>query len=123
MDMRIKTMAVFIMLSSFGCNQSPQSPGLQYGNAPSWQPVPVYILAVHPLHNPRTLNQTYQPLVNYLNRHIAGARLELEASHDYGSFDAKLRAALDKEAMLDGKKVLLVDDDMRNIFSVSSILN
>ncbi|OGU17347.1 MAG: regulator [Geobacteraceae bacterium GWC2_53_11] len=34
-----------------------------------------------------------------------------------------IRSALDKEAMLDGKKVLLVDDDMRNIFSVSSILN
>jgi CheY-like chemotaxis protein len=34
-----------------------------------------------------------------------------------------IRSALDKEAMLDGRKVLLVDDDMRNIFSVSSILN
>ncbi|MDD5286194.1 MAG: response regulator [Desulfuromonadaceae bacterium] len=34
-----------------------------------------------------------------------------------------IRAALDKEAMLDGRKVLLVDDDMRNIFSISSVLN
>jgi CheY-like chemotaxis protein len=34
-----------------------------------------------------------------------------------------IRSALDKEAMLDGKKVLLVDDDMRNIFSISSVLN
>ncbi|MDD2733307.1 MAG: response regulator [Desulfuromonadaceae bacterium] len=34
-----------------------------------------------------------------------------------------IRAALDKEAMLDGKKVLLVDDDMRNIFSILSVLN
>ena len=33
-----------------------------------------------------------------------------------------IRAALDQEAMLDGKKVLLVDDDMRNVFSLSSIL-
>ena len=33
-----------------------------------------------------------------------------------------IRVALDKEAMLDGKKVLLVDDDMRNVFSLSSIL-
>jgi CheY-like chemotaxis protein len=33
-----------------------------------------------------------------------------------------IRAALDKEAMLEGKKVLLVDDDMRNVFSLSSIL-
>ncbi|TAN42537.1 MAG: response regulator [Nitrospirae bacterium] len=33
-----------------------------------------------------------------------------------------IRASIDKEAMLEGKKVLLVDDDMRNVFSLSSIL-
>jgi CheY-like chemotaxis protein len=33
-----------------------------------------------------------------------------------------IRSALDMEAMLDGKKILIVDDDMRNIFSLSSAL-
>ncbi|ABB32861.1 multi-sensor hybrid histidine kinase [Geobacter metallireducens RCH3] len=33
-----------------------------------------------------------------------------------------IRAALDDEALLEGKKVLIVDDDMRNIFSLSSVL-
>ncbi len=33
-----------------------------------------------------------------------------------------IRTALDKEAMLEGRKVLLVDDDMRNVFSLSSVL-
>jgi len=33
-----------------------------------------------------------------------------------------LRASLDKETMLEGKKVLLVDDDMRNVFSITSVL-
>ena len=33
-----------------------------------------------------------------------------------------IRTVLDKEAMLEGKKVLIVDDDMRNIFSLSSAL-
>ncbi len=33
-----------------------------------------------------------------------------------------IRTALDQEAMLGGKKVLIVDDDMRNIYSLSSAL-
>ena len=33
-----------------------------------------------------------------------------------------IRTVLDKEAQLEGKKVLIVDDDMRNIFSLSSAL-
>jgi len=33
-----------------------------------------------------------------------------------------IRTTLDTEALLVGKKVLLVDDDMRNIFSLSSVL-
>ncbi|HYD79535.1 MAG TPA: response regulator [Paucimonas sp.] len=34
-----------------------------------------------------------------------------------------LRSVLDKEEHLEGKKILLVDDDMRNIFSLSSLLS
>jgi CheY-like chemotaxis protein len=33
-----------------------------------------------------------------------------------------IRTALDTEAMLEGRKVLLVDDDMRNVFSLTSVL-
>jgi CheY-like chemotaxis protein len=33
-----------------------------------------------------------------------------------------IQLALDKEAMFEGRKVLLVDDDMRNVFSLSSVL-
>jgi CheY-like chemotaxis protein len=33
-----------------------------------------------------------------------------------------IRSAIDKEAMLEGKHILIVDDDMRNIFSLSSAL-
>jgi CheY-like chemotaxis protein/signal transduction histidine kinase len=33
-----------------------------------------------------------------------------------------LRASLDREVALDGKKMLIVDDDMRNVYSLSSLL-
>jgi phosphonate transport system substrate-binding protein len=54
--------------------------------------VPVYRLAVHPLHNPSKLIQVYQPLIDYLNRSLHGARLSLEASRDYGDFEGKYQA-------------------------------
>ncbi|MFZ3017015.1 MAG: response regulator [Gallionella sp.] len=48
--------------------------------------------------------------------------LHLVESNLHPDKQRMIRTALDKEAMLDGCKVLLVDDDMRNIFSLSSIL-
>lgn len=50
----------------------------------------VYVLAVHPLHNPKKLFEVYQPLVDYLNAHLKGARLKLEASANYAAFESKL---------------------------------
>ncbi len=46
----------------------------------------------------------------------------VETSLDPGK-QRMIRTALDNEAMLDGKKILIVDDDMRNIFSLSSALS
>ncbi|MGE5758186.1 MAG: response regulator [Sideroxydans sp.] len=48
--------------------------------------------------------------------------LHLVESNMHPEKQRMIRTALDKEAMLDGRKVLLVDDDMRNIFSLSSVL-
>jgi CheY-like chemotaxis protein len=48
--------------------------------------------------------------------------LHLVESKLHPSKQRMIRTALDKEAMLDGRKVLLVDDDMRNIFSLTSVL-
>ncbi len=48
--------------------------------------------------------------------------LHLVESNLHPSKQRMIRTALDKEAMLEGRKVLLVDDDMRNVFSVASIL-
>lgn len=48
--------------------------------------------------------------------------LHLVESNLHPNKQRMIRTAIDKEAMLEGKKVLLVDDDMRNIFSLSSVL-
>jgi len=49
-----------------------------------------YIFGVHPLHNPQRLNEVYGPIMDYLNRHIPGAVIRLEASRSYEEFDKKL---------------------------------
>ena len=48
--------------------------------------------------------------------------LHLVESNLHPNKQRMIRTAIDKEAQLDGRKVLLVDDDMRNIFSLSSVL-
>ncbi|OIQ99229.1 autoinducer 2 sensor kinase/phosphatase LuxQ [mine drainage metagenome] len=48
--------------------------------------------------------------------------LHLVESDLHPSKQRMIRTAIDKEAMLEGRKVLLVDDDMRNVFSLSSVL-
>jgi len=75
-----------------GCSREPEGKGPQYGTKPSFPGVPVYRLAVHPLHNPAKLMQAYQPLVDYLNGRLQGARLTLEASRDYADFEHKYQA-------------------------------
>lgn len=86
-------MALVMMAGLFaGCSREPESPGPQFGKQPVTMQSPVYRLAVHPLHNPAKLIQAYQPLVDYLNSHVQGFHLELEASRDYASFEDKYRA-------------------------------
>lgn len=64
---------------------------LVYQRTPSIPGLPVYRLAIHPLHNPRKLMQVYQPVVDHLNRHLQGVQIELEASRDYQAYEQKYR--------------------------------
>jgi len=52
--------------------------------------VPVYLVGPHPLHNPQHLFEVYQPILDYINARLEGARLELEASRNYAVYDEKL---------------------------------
>ncbi|OQX20755.1 MAG: phosphonate ABC transporter substrate-binding protein [Desulfobulbaceae bacterium A2] len=76
-----------LLLLELGCEQEPQTPGPKYGVASP--DTATYHFAVHPLHNPTKLIQDYQPLLDYLNAELNGARLSLEASRDYANFEEK----------------------------------
>lgn len=92
-----RRIVIFFMLALFlgtflGCNREPEVKGPQVGTKPQAAGVPLYRLAVHPLHNPKKLFQAYQPLIDYLNSRLQGARLTLEASRDYAAFEEKYQA-------------------------------
>jgi len=91
-----KTLTIFVLVLLFGtllgCRPEPEVKGPKLGTKPPSAGLPVYHLAVHPLHNPAKLIQAYQPLIDYLNIRLSGARLTLEASRDYATFEKKYQA-------------------------------
>ena len=54
--------------------------------------LPVYIVGIHPLHNPKRLFKVYGPIVDYIDASIAEAHFKLEASRNYAQFEKKLDA-------------------------------
>lgn len=91
-----KAVTFFLLALLFGtflgCDRKPEVKGPKVGTKPQASGVPVYHFTVHPLHNPEKLFQAYQPLIDYLNSRLQGARLTLEASRDYANFEMKYQA-------------------------------
>ena len=58
------------------CTPEAPTASVQYSDRPSPGQVPVYRLAVHPLHNPQKLHAAYQPLVDHINSQLQGVKLE-----------------------------------------------
>lgn len=77
----------------------------------------VYIFGVHPLHNPKRLFEVYQPMIDYLNAHLNGAELRLEASRDYPSFDKKLAAGYFDFALPNPYQTITAADNGYKIFA------
>lgn len=73
------------------CSPESTQTTLQYSDKPKQGQAPIYRLAVHPLHNPEKLSAAYQPLVDHLNSHLQGGKIELESSSDYQAFEFKFR--------------------------------
>ena len=94
--MNIRGIAIFALSFCLGVfsagGQAAENQGPQFGAKQSTPGVPDYHIAVHPLHNPAKLIQDYQPLIDYLNGHLHGAHLTLEASRDYPNFEEKYLA-------------------------------
>lgn len=80
---------LFIVWLFSSCHPQPKATGPKYSDVPSSQTIPVYHFAVHPLHNPTKLSETYQPLMDYLNEKLKTAQLTLESSVDYANFEEK----------------------------------
>lgn len=75
-----------------GCGREPKDEGPKFAARSPVAGEASYRFAVHPLHNPAKLLEAYQPLIDYLNQNLGGARLTLEASRDYANFEEKYRA-------------------------------
>ncbi len=82
--------SVFLLTA---CERPPAGSPPAFSDRPAQTAAkPVYLLGVHPLHNPQMLFDHFQPLVDSLNRRLNSVEIRLETSRDYPSYDAKLYA-------------------------------
>ncbi|WP_321418895.1 PhnD/SsuA/transferrin family substrate-binding protein [uncultured Desulfobacter sp.] len=79
------------ILSIPGCEETEVYSGPRYGAPEKISARHVHHFAVHPLYNPARLVEAYQPMINYLNRHLEGDIIRLEASWDYADYEAKFK--------------------------------
>ncbi len=78
-----------LLVVGIGCTREARQEGPQYQAALPSANVREYRFAVHPLHNPSKLLESYRPLVDFLNSQLTDARFILEASRDYAAFEKK----------------------------------
>lgn len=74
-----------------GCGERTPTHLPDYAATPPASEKTVWVLAVHPLHNPGLLQELYGPLLVWANARLPDLMLRLEASNDYGHFETKLR--------------------------------
>lgn len=78
------------MLTLTACGRQPENDYQPGFSANPGSDVKVYVVGVHPLHNPQRLMEVYGPVVEYINAAIPEAHFKLEASHNYKAFNEKL---------------------------------
>lgn len=107
--------ALLACLAACGPGQEPVYQP-RFADQPAQPKEPVYILGVHPLHNPKHLFKIFQPLVDHLNRHLHGARIKLEASRNYQAYDRKLLSGHFHLALPNPYQTLLALDHGYRVF-------
>lgn len=82
---------LILIVVFFACNRNSKVNNPKYSDTLISSSIHVYHIAVHPLHNPNKLMNSYQPVIDYLNEKITGVKFEMEASKDYSVFEQKYR--------------------------------
>lgn len=73
-----------------GCGGQEQAPLQPEFSARPASDSRVYVVGIHPLHNPKRLFEVYSPIIKHIEAHIPGSTFRLEASRNYDEFDKKL---------------------------------
>jgi len=82
---------VFLGLMMMSCDHKQETEyNPAYSNLPLVLGEQVFIIGVHPLHNPKRLHDIFGPIADYLSRNIEGVSFKIEASRNYAAYDKKL---------------------------------
>ena len=97
MSLLIKKVSYLLLLAIFGlalasCNNET---AVEYSPEYATMPIAinaekVFIIGVHPLHNPKRLQEIFGPIAKYLSQNIEGISFKIEASRNYAAYDKKL---------------------------------
>jgi phosphonate transport system substrate-binding protein len=84
-------MLIFFSLMLLSCDQKQVTEyNPEYSGSPLEVGKKIFIIGVHPLHNPKRLHEIFGPIAEYLSQNIEGVSFKIEASRNYAAYDKKL---------------------------------
>jgi len=91
MKFRPSVMLVLLSMMLVACDQKqPVEYSPEYSGSPLLVSEKVFIIGVHPLHNPKRLHDIFGPIADYLSQNVEGVSFKIEASRNYAIYDKKL---------------------------------
>lgn len=84
-------LSILLALSLTACSDDNEIQSPTFNQATEDQ-THLYRFGIHPLHNPQRLHETFEPMMDYLNKHIDNVEFKIEASRNYAHYDEKLFA-------------------------------